>query len=104
MAMRFVATPRRIFFLIPFRTSSMPNVDIKATAIRSARANNKQTSVGGIVGGVIGGLALLVITGAIFFWRRRMQQRRIILGSDVLQPFGAQVISVSLSNHYQSKR
>jgi hypothetical protein len=117
MAMRFVSTLHHVFFSISFRTFSMQNVDIKATAIggnanASAGANNntpKGTPVGGIVGGVIGGLALLlVITGAIFFCRRRMQQAEITLGPGnkdyfVLRPFGTQVIPVSLNNHYQNK-
>jgi hypothetical protein len=61
------------------------------------------------VGGVIGGLALLlVITGAIFFWRRRTQQAKITLGPahndySVLRPFGTQVISVSQINHYPNE-
>jgi hypothetical protein len=88
----------------------MPNVNIKATGA----GNNtpyipKKTPVGAIVGGVIGGLALLlVITSAIFFWRRCVQRKRNIPGPgnkgySVLRPFRAQAIPVSLNNHCQNE-
>jgi hypothetical protein len=56
----------------------MKNVNISPGGNANA---GKNSPVGAIVGGVIGGLAfLLLIVGAVFFWRRRrIQQSRVVV-------------------------
>jgi hypothetical protein len=104
MAMRLYVV--FLFILISYLLfPSMQHVDIKATAAGGDNNTPKGTLVGAIVGGVIGELVLiLVLTGAIFFWRSRMQQATNIPGPNnrtysVLRPFHAQAIPVSLNDH-----
>ncbi|KAF7783398.1 hypothetical protein Agabi119p4_1422 [Agaricus bisporus var. burnettii] len=64
----------------------LKNVDIIPTFSRGSGDNaennaEKRISVGAIVGGVIGGLAfLLIVVGAIFFWRwRQIQRSKVVI-------------------------
>ncbi|XP_006457506.1 hypothetical protein AGABI2DRAFT_123370 [Agaricus bisporus var. bisporus H97] len=82
LAMKFVSN---LMFIYPkfnsYVMSRLKNVDIIPTFSRGSGDNaeknaEKRISVSAIVGGVIGGLAfLLIVGGAIFFWRRRQIQR-----------------------------
>ncbi|KAF7783397.1 hypothetical protein Agabi119p4_1421 [Agaricus bisporus var. burnettii] len=69
----------------------LKNVDITPAFSRGSGDN----AVSAIVGGVIGGLAfLLIVGGAIFFWRRRQMQRlKVVVNPLLEEPVNPQLIT-----------